>query len=76
MVYQRNATNPNAEDRSTASSIMKTCTTATGGGVESHIYIYCYLYNLGEVSNIVFNSSQGFGTDAFAGAGTVKYTFW
>ena len=68
---QRNATNANAEDRSTASNIMKTCTTATGGGVGKPYNFYCYLYNLGDSSKYSFQSSQGFGTDAFAGAGTV-----
>jgi len=71
---QRNATNANAEDRSTASNIMKTCTTATGGGVGKPYNFYCYLYNLGDSSKYSFQSSQGFGTDAFAGAGTVMNT--
>ena len=71
---QRNATNANAEDRSTASNIMKTCTTATGGGVGKPYNFYCYLYNLGNSSKYSFQTSQGYGTDAFAGAGTVTNT--
>ena len=71
---QKNATNANSEDRSTASNIMKTCTTATGGGVGKPYNFYCYLYNLGNSSKYSFQTSQGFGTDAFAGAGTVMNT--
>ena len=71
---QRVATNANQEDNSTSSSIMKTCTTATGGGVGKPYNFYCYLYNLGDSSKYSFQSSQGFGTDAFAGAGTVMNT--
>ena len=72
---QKNATNANSEDRSTASSIMKTCTTATGSGVGKPYNFYCYLYNLGDKSSkYSIQTSQGFGTDAFAGAGTVMNT--
>jgi len=71
---QRNATNTTQEDKSSASNIMKTCTTATGGGVGKPYNFYCYLYNLGNSSKYSFQTSQGFGTDAFAGAGTVMNT--
>ena len=71
---QKNATNANSEDKSTSSTIMKTCTTATGGGVGKPYNFYCYLYNLGNSSKYSFQTSQGFGTDAFAGAGTVINT--
>jgi len=70
----RVATNTTQEDKSTASNIMKTCTTATGGGVGKPYNFYCYLYNLGNSSKNSFQTSQGFGTDAFAGAGTVMNT--
>jgi len=72
---QRFSTQPaNQEDKSTSSNIMKTCTTATGGGVGKPFNFYCYLYNLGNSSKYSFQTSQGFGTDAFAGAGTVMNT--
>ena len=71
---QRNATNATQEDKSTSSNIMKTCTTATGGGVGKPYNFYCYLYNLGNSSKNSFQTSHGFGTDAFAGAGTVMNT--
>ena len=71
---QRMATNANQEDKSTTSNIMKTCTTATGGGVGKPYNFYCYLYNLGNSSKYSFQTSHGFGTDAFAGAGTVMNT--
>ncbi len=78
-VYQyallRSSTQPTTqEDISTSSNIMKTCTTATGGGVGKPYNFYCYLYNLGNSGKYSFQSSQGFGTDAFAGAGTVMNT--
>jgi len=71
----RSSTQPTTqEDNSTSSSIMKTCTTATGGGVGKPYNFYCYLYNLGNSAKYSFQTSQGFGTDAFAGAGTVMNT--
>jgi len=72
---QRSSTQPTTqEDISTSSTIMKICTTATGGGVGKPFNFYCYLYNLGDSSKYSFQTSQGFGTDAFAGAGTVMNT--
>jgi hypothetical protein len=72
---QRSSTQPTTqEDKSTSSNIMKTCTTATGGGVGKPFNFYCYLYNLGDSSKNSFQTSHGFGTDAFAGAGTVMNT--
>jgi hypothetical protein len=71
---QVNATNANSEDRSTTSNIMKICTTATGSGVGKPYNFYCYLYNLTDSSKYSFQTSHGFGHDAFAGAGTVMNT--
>jgi hypothetical protein len=68
---QVNSTAANSEDKSTAFSIMKTCHTATGGGVGKPNNFYCYLYDLGNSSKYSFQTSHSYGHDAFAGAGTV-----
>ena len=73
---ERVATNANTEEKSTGSNTMQVCTSATGGGVGKPENFYCYLYNLGNSSKFSFITSHAFGTDAFAGAGTVMNTIF
>ena len=68
---QRVSGNATSEEYSHGANIMQMCTSATGGGVGKPENFYCYLYNLGDSSKYSFATSQSFGTDAFAGAGTV-----
>jgi hypothetical protein len=70
----KNSTSSATVDTSTSSSIIKTCTTATGGGVGKPYNFYAYLYKLNDSSASSFVTSHGFGHDAFAGAGTVMNT--
>ena len=69
-----NSTAATTVDTSTSSSIIKTCTTATGGGTGKPYNFYAYLYKLNDSSASSFVTSHGFGHDAFAGAGTVMNT--
>ena len=70
----KNSTSSATVDTSTSSSIIKTCTTATGGGTGKPYNFYAYLYKLNDSSASSFVTSHGFGHDAFAGAGTVMNT--
>ena len=71
---QRVSTNATSENKSHGDNIMQVCTTATGGGVGKPENFYCYFYSLGDSSKYSYQTSQAFGTDAFAGAGTVTNT--
>ena len=73
---QRVSGNATSEEYSHGANIMQMCTSATGGGVGKPENFYCYLYNLGDSSKYSFATSQSFGTDAFAGAGTVVNTLF
>ena len=71
---QRVSGNATTEEKSHGDNLMHVIQSATGSGVGKPENFYCYFYSLGDSSKYSYQTSQAFGTDAFAGAGTVVNT--